>query len=183
MPNKRILEASEPQDRAAQRRRLGTLRQLTVQLATRKRYDKAIDGFLIFLKNEGQALPRERDRMDPLLCDYLEHLWATGAGRALAADTLAGVQDLQPNLRTRLPGAWRLLKTWHINEIPNRAPPLPEHVLRAMAGWAFFKGHFTFGVSLLLGFYTMLRTGELLGLRCSHLLCTGKQRQALISLG
>ena len=183
MPNKRILEASEPQDRAAQRRRLGTLRQLTVQPATRKRYDKAIDGFLIFLKNEGQALPRERDRMDPLLCDYLEHLWATGAGRALAADTLAGVQDLQPNLRTRLPGAWRLLKTWHINEIPNRAPPLPEHVLRAMAGWAFFKGHFTFGVSLLLGFYTMLRTGELLGLRSSHLLCTGKQRQVLISLG
>jgi len=183
MPSKRILEASKPQDRANQRRRLGTLRQLTVQPATRRRYDKAVDGFLAFLRSEGQELPKNRDRVDPLVCEYVEHLWATGAGRAQACDTLAGLQDLQPNLRNCLPGAWRLLKTWHINEIPNRAPPLPEHVLQAMAGWAFFKGCFSFGVSLLLGFYSMLRTGELLGLRSSHLLCTGKQRQVLISLG
>ena len=89
--------------------------------------------------------------MDPLFCEYLEHLWATGAGRAQASDTLAGVQDLQPSLRNHLPGAWRLLKTWQINEIPNRAPPLPKHVLQAMAGWAFFKGHVAFGVSLPVG--------------------------------
>ena len=121
--------------------------------------------------------------MDPLVCDYIEHLLSNGAGRALACDTLAGLQDIQPNLRNQLPGAWRLLKTWHVNEIPNRAPPLPEHVVHAMAGWAFFKGFYSFGVSLLVGFYTMLRTGELLGLRSSQMISSAKDKQILISLG
>ena len=183
MPRKRLLEAAEPGARALQRQRLGTLRELTVQPATRKRYTKATDGFLQFLSHEGLELPRDKARMDPLVCDYIEHLWSTGAGRALACDTLAGLQDLQPNLRNHLPGAWRLLKTWHVNEIPNRAPPLPEHILQSMVGWAFFKGHVTFGVSLLIGFYTMLRTGELLGLRSSHMITTPRQKQVLISLG
>ena len=80
-------------------------------------------------------------------------------------------------------GSWRLLKTWSINEIPNRAPPLPAHVLHAMVGWAWFHGHFTFGVSLLLGFYGMLRTGEVLGLRASHLFAEPGHTKAIVSLG
>ena len=183
MPRKRILEVDQPEERAKQRRKLGTLRQLTVQPATRKRYTKATDAFLQFLTSEQLSLPREKGQMDALVCDYLEHLWASGAGRALACDTLAGLQDMQPNLRNHLPGAWRLLKTWHVNEIPNRAPPLPEHVLMAMAGWSFFKGYVTFGVSLLVGFYAMLRTGELLGLRASHMLSSSNAKQVVISLG
>ena len=183
MPRKRVLEATNPEDRAKQRQRLGTLRELTVQPSTRKRYSKATDAFLRFLSSEDQVLPRDKALMDPLLCDYLEHLWATGAGRALASDTLAGVQDMQPNLKNHLPGAWRLLKAWHNNEIPNRAPPLPEHILQSMAGWAFFHGHISFGVSLVIGFYTMLRTGELLGLRASHMSSSPGHRQVLISLG
>lgn len=47
---KRILEALEPQERAKQRRKLGTLRELTVQPLTRQRYNKAVDQFLAFLK-------------------------------------------------------------------------------------------------------------------------------------
>eukprot|EP00435_Cladocopium_sp_Y103_P058354 s184_g20.t1 len=165
MPRKRILEAERPEQRASQRRKLGTLRQLTVQPATRKRYTNATDAFLRFLRDEHQVLPHDKSRMDPLVCDYLEHLWSSGAGRALACDTLAGLHDYQPNLRNHLPGAWRLLRAWHVNELPNRAPPLPEHVVQSMAGWAFFKGYVSFGISLVVGFYSMLRTGELLGLR------------------
>eukprot|EP00435_Cladocopium_sp_Y103_P018568 s1259_g4.t1 len=105
------------------------------------------------------------------------------AGRGQAADTLAGLQDLQPDLRHHLPGAWRLLKTWSINEIPARAAPFPEHVVQAMAGWAFFKGWNSFGVSLILAFYTMLRTAEILSLRSSHLLCGPRDKQVVVSLG
>ena len=82
--------------------------------------------------------------------------------RAQANDPVAALQHVQPNLRGHLQGSWRLLKSWAVNEIPNRAPPIPEQVLQAMAGWAFFKGHNTFGVSLAVGFYSMLRSGELL---------------------
>lgn len=121
--------------------------------------------------------------MDLLLCDYVEHLWSTGAGRAQACDTLAGLRDIQPGLRNNLPGAWRLLRTWSVNEVPCRAPPLPEHIVKAMAGWSFFKGHNAFGVSLLAGFYGMLRTGEILNLRSSHMLSGPRDQQIVISLG
>ena len=42
----------------------------------------------------------------------------------------------------------------------------------------FFKGSYTFGMSLLVAFYTMLRTGE-----SSHLLSESSRQQVLISLG
>lgn len=165
------------------RRELGTLRDLAVQPSTKKRYDRASAAFFQFLREEKLELPTKKDKLDPLVCDYLEHLWASGAGRAQANDTVAALQHLQPNLRGQFQGAWRLLKTWSVNEIPNRAPPLPEQVVKAMAGWSFFHGHYTFGVSLVVGFYTMLRSGELISLRSSHIMCSSTEKQALISLG
>lgn len=183
MPKRKILEGADPSERAKMRRELGTLKSLTVQPATKRRYDKASEQFFSFLKTEGLLLPTRKDQLDPLVCEYVEHLWATGAGRGQANDTVAALQNLQPSLRGHLTGAWRLLKTWSVNEIPHRAPPLPEQVVHAMAGWAFFKGHYTFGVSLVVGFYTMLRSGELMGLQSAHVMCSVKERQALISLG
>lgn len=180
---KRLLEAATPSERAKQRQRLGSLRQLTVQPCARARYEKAISFFFSHLRMEGFSLPTQKSKLDPLLCDYLEHLWSSGAGRAQACDTLAGLQNQQPNLKGHMPGAWRLLKTWHQNELPSRAPPFPEHVVQALAGWAFFKGLYSFGISVLVGFYCMLRTGEVLQLRSSHILCSASERQALISLG
>eukprot|EP00438_Fugacium_kawagutii_P006828 Skav227026 [mRNA] locus=scaffold456:236256:249187:+ [translate_table: standard] len=151
--------------------------------ATRRRYDLAVDGFLGFLRREGLRLPANKAHMDPLVCEYIEELWSSGQGRALACDTLAGLQDQQPNLKHLLPGAWRLLKTWHVNEVPNRAPPLPEHVVHAMVGYAHFHGHHAFAVSLLVGFYGMLRTGELLQLKPSHVMTAGEHKPAVVSLG
>ena len=183
MPKNKLVEAAQPSERAKQRRALGSLRDLTVQPATKKRYNKALEAFFVFLKNNDLSLPQLKSDLDPVVCDYLEHMWSSGLGRAQASDTVAALQDFQPNLRGQLPGAWRLLKTWAINEIPNRAPPLPEQVVWAMAGWSFFRGYNSFGISLLIGFYTMLRSGEVLGLRSSHILCSSKERQVLISLG
>ena len=183
MPKRKILEQTEATERAKQRQALGTLKQLTVQPATRCRYDKATSQFFAFLNKEGLVLPTKRELLDPLVCEYLEYLWSTGVGRAQANDTVAGLQDFQPNLKNHLQGAWRLLRTWSMNEIPNRAPPLPEQVLHAMAGWAFFHGHNTFAVSLVLGFYTMLRSGELMGLKSSQFMTSPSSRQVLVSLG
>lgn len=80
-------------------------------------------------------LPRKMPQLDAILCEYLEHLWATGEGRALASDTLASLQNTSPKLRGAIPAAWRLLKTWHVNELPNRAPPFPEVVLQTLVGY------------------------------------------------
>lgn len=180
---KRFLEGNSPSSRAKQRKTLGTLRQLTVQPSTRVRYDKAVNLFLQFLKDNGKSLPRVRDHLDGIVCDYLEHLWASGCGRALASDTLAGLQDFDVKLKGQLQGAWRLMKTWSQNEIPNRAPPLPEHVVHAMVGWAIFHNHLAFAVSLMTGFYGMLRTGEILTLKKSHFTMDPAGRKVVISLG
>ena len=180
---KRILEGATPKERALKRQKLGSLQSLTVQPSTRLRYDAAVQDFFKFLTHNSLELPTKRDLMDGLVCEYIEFLWSSGAGRAKASDTVAGLQDATPKLRGCLPGAWRLLKTWAINEVPNRAPPFPEHVVHALCGWACFHQHFGFAVSLLVGFYGMLRTGELFNIRRKDFLSQPGHRTVLLSLG
>ena len=180
---KPVLENRKPRIRAIQRQQLGTLRQLTVQPATRARYDRALTAFLQFLKRNQLQLPFKRDLIDPLAAEYLEHLWFTGAGRGLASDTLAALQDHDPRLRGHLQVSWRLLKTWHSHEIPGRAPPFPEYILHCLVGWALMRQNFNFAVSLLVGFYGILRTGELLALEKRHISFSVQSGVAVLTLG
>eukprot|EP00435_Cladocopium_sp_Y103_P065123 s76_g27.t1 len=177
------LEGRNQRERQRVRKQMGTLKQLTIQPKTRVRYDKAKTRFYAFLQLNKLDLPRERSQMDGLLCDYLEYLWAMGEGRAVASDTLAALQDASPKLRGAIPGAWRLLKTWQVNEIPCRAPPLPERVLHALAGYFIFKEQPLMALSVLLGYYSMLRTGELLGLRAKDVTVDLHHGHAVIALG
>ena len=165
------------------RKQLGKLRDLTVQSSTRRRYNLALEAWGKYLVDENIYLPKEIAALDPILADYIEHLWSTGAGRALASDTVAAVQDKQPQTRNRLPSVWRLLKAWSMHEIPNRAPPLPEPALKATVGLSFFRNDYYFGLSLLLGYYGMLRTGELLAIQVSHVTISRERGPAVISLG
>ena len=177
------LEGRSQRDRQRIRKQMGTLKSLTLQPRTRARYDKAKRRFYDFLTTNSLELPRQKTAMDGLLCDYLEHLWSTGEGRGLASDTLASLQDTSPSLKGTIPGAWRLLKTWNINEIPCRAPPLPERVLLSLVGYFIFHRDCSMALSLLIGFYSMLRTGELLGLRNKDVTIDAQHRAAVISLG
>ena len=177
------VEGRTTEARQKVRKELGSLRTLTVQPKTRERYDKALEKFWSFLREERLILPKRAQELDGLVGDYVEKLWRSGAGRALASDTVAALQDAEPHIRGQLHGTWRLLRAWSQNEIPNRAPPLPIEVLKAMVGHAFFKQDLAFGLSLLLGFYGVLRTGELLGIRSSDVSIDHPRGPAVISLG
>ena len=177
------VEGRTAEARQKVRQELGSLRNLTVQPKTRERYNKALEGFWSYLRHAHLVLPTKAHELDSLVSDYIEHLWSSGAGRALASDTIAALQDAEPQVRGQLQGTWRLLKAWNQNEIPNRAPPLPLDVLKAMVGYSLFKGEFAFGLSLLLGFYGVLRTGEILGLRSSDISMDKPSGPAVISLG
>lgn len=76
-----------------------------------------------------------------------------------------------------------MLKTWASREIPNRAPPLTEDAVKTLAGHALFNNRPEFALSLLLGFFGLLRTGELLGLRNCDIAQEGPTSVAVISLG
>eukprot|EP00435_Cladocopium_sp_Y103_P068329 s726_g31.t1 len=147
---------------------MGTLKSLTVQHKTKERYQQSLHDFFTFLKHESLVLPRQREHMDALVSDYLEHVWAQGEGRAMASTFMAALQDYDPKLKNNLPGSWRLMKTWSTHEVPSRAPPMTEAVLRAMVGWAVMHEHHTFALSLLVAFYGLLRTGELLAVATSE---------------
>ena len=142
-----------------------------------------LNRFLAFLNEEGLVLPTRREFLDPLVMEYIEHLWTSGEGRGLAADTLASLQDFDAKIRGQLPGARRLVKTWVTRELPNRAPPLPESVLHAMVGWSLYHHHVSFATSLLLCFYGILRAGELLGVTKNRLDVSTALRVVVVSLG
>ena len=184
MGKKKILvEARTKEERIEQRQKLGSLHSLTVQPATKKRYESALSRFFDFLKLEGIVLPRQKDALDDLVSEYLEFLWSSGEGRALASDTLAGLENLEQHLKGHLATSWRLLKVWHQNEMPNRAPPFPEKVLQALVGKALVQNDHAFALSLLLGFYGMMRTGEILCLEPWHVAVPKDNGPAIISLG
>ena len=104
----------------------------------------------------------------------------------MALDTVAGLQDADPKLKGQLASTWGLSMTWRAIHFPNRAPPLTETAVHAMVGWSFFQGHYGFGgfgVSLLLAFYGMLRTGEVTEVRNSHIFMKSAGSPAVMSLG
>ena len=156
-----MIEGGTKEERKRQRAALGSLQSLTVQPRTRDRYNRALEGFWSFLREEGHQIPMSHSGLGVLLQQYIEHLWSEGHGRAQASDTVAALQDAQPQVKGHLRGTWRLLKAWSMNEIPNRAPPLPEEAVHMMVGFAITQREYLFAVSLLVGFYGTLRAGEI----------------------
>lgn len=180
---KATLTARTKEERKRVRKDMGTLKSLTVQPSTKTRYQDALQLFFKFLQRENLELPRKRDNLDPLVSDYLEFLWSEGEGRSMGQNVLAALQDFDPKLRGHLQGSWRLMRTWNANEVPNRAPPLTEKVLQAMVGWSWFNKHWQFGISLLVAFYGLLRTGELLNLQAWQIQMAGPLQPAVLNLG
>ena len=132
-------EARTKEERKKIRKDLGPLKSLTVQPVTRARYDQSLQAFFDYLGREKLRLPKKRDLMDPLVSDYLEFLWSEGEGRACASSFLASLQDFDPKLKGMLSGSWRLMKAWTVHELPSRAPPLTESVLKAMVGLGYLQ--------------------------------------------
>ena len=180
---KRRLEGKTQEDRVKIRKSLGTLRELTVQPVTKARYAQARENFYTYLRDHHLTLPNHGVALDAIVSDYMEHLWATGAGRTEGSNILAALQDAQPQLKGKLLESWRLLKTWTTHEVPNRAPPLPLEVLHAMVGYATFKQNCRLALSFLLGFHGLLRTGELLQIKGSQVSIRSPRGPAVISLG
>ena len=75
------------------------------------------------------------------------------------------------------------MKTGATHETPSRAPPMTEPVLQAMVGWAVAQEHYTFALNLLVAFYGLLRTGELLAIQAWQVHMTSPLQPAVTNLG
>ena len=149
----------------------GKLKNLVIQPATLRRYETAMKHFLEFLKWNSFTLPSGYEEVDRLASLCIEELWEEGDSRYLAQDILSGLQHFEPQLKRRLMQSWRLIKAWQKHEIPSRAPPLTPSTLFVLAGWLHqHVPEVALGVAL--GFFGLLRTGELLQIRHKDLICT-----------
>ena len=136
--------------RRTERQKRGSLTDWAVDTGTLERYQQTMWNFFHFLDEFGKTLPTAWG-LDEELSSYVEELWAAGDGLSQAEYTLASVHHFVPQLRGRIPGAWRKLKTWRRHELPRRAPPIPPIVVSGIAGLARIQGRLDVSVGILIG--------------------------------
>ena len=119
--------------------------------------------------------------VDEQVAQWVEAKYSEGESITLISDALCGLQHYSNGLKGQLAHSWRLFKVWRKVEKPKQAPPLPLPFLLAMVARALELHKLELALCLILGFWGMLRTGEILDLRPQQILI-GK-RDIVLRLG
>ncbi len=160
-----ILNFSDRAKRQQHRRALGTLQTNLVKRITVDRYNQHFNVFVAYLQEVYGKWPVSAPEYDQIVAEYLEVLWDSGEPKTSATYTLAALHYFLPQVKRQLPRSWKLKATWDKLELPCQAIPLSLEVLFGFAGHFFSVGEKAMSYGCLLGFNTLLRTGELLSLR------------------
>ena len=134
---------------------------------TQDRYYLGLSRLLPLLVSVSSTL-----EIDEVVSDWVQQCWEEGESLHIVNDGLCGLHHYQPWTKSMVPTAWKLFKVWRRVEAPNRAPPLTAQIVHAMAVYALNHNNLVFAGMLLLGFFALLRTGELLQVKPSNLLIT-----------
>lgn len=108
--------------------------------------------------------------LDELCCDWVNRMWKHGEPLLVVGDGLSALHFFQPFTKRHIPHAWKLFATWRKIEVPSRAPPLTQQLVRSMAAYELEHGNVQMATLLVLGFHALLRTGEILSLRAADIL-------------
>lgn len=142
--------------------------------STRSRYFEGVRKVLPLLqKNPGSV--------DATVSNWIEEQYAAGAGVTSIADTLSGLHHFAPFWKGQLNRSWKLYRLWRKLERPAQAPPFPKEFAEALVARAVEMEDLTFALVLSLGFWGMLRTGELMTLRTDQFLLG--EKDLVIQLG
>ena len=142
-------------------------------MKTRERYFNAVHPLLPLLETH-------RD-LDNSLCLWIEAQYSEGKGLGKVSDALCGLQHFAPWTKGRLVESWKLFKIWRKAERPRQAPPLPESFALAFIARALEMEDLSLAVCIALGFWGMLRTGEILKVSTSHILLS--KTDVIVQLG
>ena len=158
------------------KRRAGiSLTHACVSAKTARRYYAA---FSLLLPHLNQACTM--DEVDCVTAEWVEAQFTSGTILSTVADALSGFHHFLPMTKRKLAYTWRLLRTWRKVEPPCRAIPLPVDLAKAGIVAAILSGELYLAALLCLGFFCMLRTGELLKVRKQDLLV--RRRKAVVGL-
>ena len=161
-------------ERKAQRRNI-LLEDATITEKTRQRYFNGLSKLLPVLQ-----LVQQLNGLDFAVSQWVEDRWTDGEALYVISDALCGLHFYEPWTKGKLPQAWRLFSAWRKLEVPSRAPPLTSELIRSMVTYALDHHDLAWATLILVGFYALLRTGELLALRPCDVLLSPKH--AIISL-
>ena len=170
----RLLARTTRRERRKQRA-LINLTDSAISARTQARYYLAIRSLLPILE-----VTKDLSALDQKVADWVEKQWENGAIISFVSDGLCALHHFEPFTKKLIPTAWKLYKTWRKLEAPNRAPPLTRYILFSMANYALAHDDLVFTGLLLLGFFAMLRTGELLSVRPKDLIIN--RTRGLVSL-
>ena len=146
------------------------------------RLNDGLDLFTSWLSQFGIAIltlvaaPLE---MDQALCECLSHCFDAGVKLWRARCAVLAVQTRWRVLKGRLPRAWDCIKSWTAKLPVRNRPPLPLDLLKAMSAVALSWGldsrrlaHLLipFSVLIRVGFFGLLRVGELCRLTVADVL-------------
>lgn len=118
--------------------------------------------------------------LDDQICDWIQYGWDHGYSIHIISDALCGLHHYEPWTKRMIPMSWKLFSTWRKLESPDRAPPLTRTIVYSWMNYAVLHGHFTFAALLGLGFFGLLRTGELMKVTPKDILLN--EEVAIISL-
>ena len=167
--------AARKRQRAARRNKKGLcLEDQAISDKTRERYYKAVTLLLPFLESSTKPI-------DEALGEWIETSFVEGGCITYISDGLSGLQHFAPWVKGQIGKAWRLFKVWRKVERPKQAPPLPYCFVTALIARSLEVEDLELAAMLSLGFWGLLRTGELFLLRKRHVLL--RADQMVVQLG
>ena len=141
---------------------------------TRDRYAAGVTKILPYLETSPLGL-------EDAVCKWIEDNYWKGQCITYISDTLSGLQHFLPWCKGNLTKAWKLFRIWRKIERPKQAPPLPISFVLGLLGRCIEENKLELAVLIAVGFWGLLRTGELLQLQANHVLIG--TREMILQLG
>ena len=158
--NSRRTRAERANDRSAI-----ILKDVSISEKTQVRYFWGLKHLVPFLANVSSMLD-----LDETITAWIQRCFEQGDPLHIVSDALCGLQHQEPWVKRNIPMAWKMFGVWRKLESPGRAPPLTQEIVYSWANYAIEHQDLIFAGLILLGFFALLRTGELLKVCAKDLL-------------
>ena len=138
--------------------------------ATQERYFLGLQKLLPVLSDASSLI-----EIDMATSNWIQRCWENGDPLHGISEALCGLHHYEPWTKRHLPLSWKMFGIWRKLESPDRAPPVTREIIYAWSFYAIDHCDFIFAGLLLLGFFALLRTGEILQVTAADLLISNNQ--------
>ena len=162
----RFGEADHPGPPRAPRAQIDLRERALGTVTTRQRRARLLERFQGWLATQGldgvEVLAEQPARLDRVLADYGQHLWATDGSQGDLAETLNHIAKMFRWVRGQLGTAWDVRTAWQVTEPGENRAPVPPRLALALVTLFVVWEWWEVAAIIALGFEAALRPGDLL---------------------